>query len=104
MPFFGGVANSLSIYKNFHTMVASKAPAKDGTVMGQGPFDMKYFLGLEVRSEPLRVQWNLRVPSLLTPPSASETARTSAAQLGQVAVASRPHVRCPERERGDLRR
>ena len=44
MPFFGGVANSLSIYKNFHTMVASKAPAKDGTVMGQGPFDMKYFL------------------------------------------------------------
>ena len=44
MPFFGGVANSLSIYKNFHTMVASKAPAKEGTVMGQGPFDMKYFL------------------------------------------------------------
>ena len=40
----GGVANSLSIYKNFHTMVASKAPAKEGTVMGQGPFDMKYFL------------------------------------------------------------
>ena len=51
MPFFGGVANSLSIYKNFHTMVASKAPAKEGTVMGQGPFDMKYFLVLEVRSE-----------------------------------------------------
>ena len=51
MPFFGGVANSLSIYKNFHTMVASKAPAKEGTVMGQGPFGMKYFLVLEVRSE-----------------------------------------------------
>ena len=51
MPFFGGVANSLSIYKNFHTMVASKAPAKDGTVMGQGPFDMKYFIGPEVPSE-----------------------------------------------------
>ena len=44
MPFFGGVAQSLSIYKNLHTMVAAKASADDGVVMGQGPFSMKYFL------------------------------------------------------------
>jgi solute carrier family 25 phosphate transporter 3 len=44
MPFFTGVANSLSIYKNLHTMVAAKASAEDGMVMGQGPFSMKYFL------------------------------------------------------------
>ena len=70
MPFFGGVANSLSIYKNFHTMVASKAPAKEGTVMGQGPFDMKYFLVLEVQSE-LVVRWNC-------PPVRETRLRTSA--------------------------
>ena len=40
MPFFTGVANSLSIYKNLHTMVAAKASADDGVVMGQGPFSM----------------------------------------------------------------
>ena len=102
MPFFGGVANSLSIYKNFHTMVASKAPAKEGTVMGQGPFDMKYFLVLEVRSE-LR---SFQCRPLELPPVRQTRAcgRARVAQLGQVAAASRPHVRCPERERGDLRR
>ena len=44
MPLFTGVANSLSIYKNLHTMVAAKAAPEDGVVMGQGPFSMKYFL------------------------------------------------------------
>ena len=44
MPLFTGVANSLSIYKNLHTMVAAKASADDGVVMGQGPFSMNEVL------------------------------------------------------------
>ena len=72
MPFFTGVANSLSIYKNLHTMVAAKASAEDGMVMGQGPFSMNevplvFFLSQYFHKKILPL-WGTLSPLNLGPP------------------------------------
>jgi len=42
MPLFSGLSG-LGLYKNLHTSVAASG-SKDGKVMGQGPFGLKYYL------------------------------------------------------------
>jgi len=47
LPNFGGLASTgFSLFKSMHTSVAAgaSASAADGTVMGQGPFGLKYYL------------------------------------------------------------
>ena len=66
-------------------------------------------LGLEVSSEPTPSlyatnEFETRPLELLPPVRQRDAADARVAGQGKVAVASRPHVRCPERERGDLRR
>jgi len=41
---FGSISGGLGLYKNLQQSVAAGAKAEDGTVMGQGPFGVKYFL------------------------------------------------------------